>query len=309
MYSPELQPAFDESRFFDEIDHPITFTGPGTKDDYQVYLLNRAYDGEPPIVIYNGLGSTPNTLLGQIYLKAYAQVIPRPIIAPMNIHLTRHTKRRDFADGHAWAIEKAVQQPVDIAGMSWGGVLGYSVAESLQDQANHLVTASSVGTINGLGRYGLAALKLLRREARQIKTAVNNDTHTTSFEDLKHVPFSLDQFDKFRRLRLIARQSFQALPDTLHPETSWHDIVGENDVFTSAETHYDTVARRNMRYPKSSAISVIFDHGHLWNHMRSKLAELTWESIQRNQFGDYTPLDHYLTRDDFSDIDKLDFTY
>ncbi len=299
------QPTFDEQEFHREIDHPVTIDDPYSTNEYRLYLLNRAYEGARPLVVYNGLGSTPNTLIGQLHLKSYAQEIPRPIIAPMNMQSSNAAQRRKFADGHAWALEKVSNEAVDITGMSWGGVLAYSVAESIQDKANHLTTTSSVGTRAHLAHYALGAIRLLATEARQINKSLGAAIQDTHAADIKHPhpPASIAPFDKLQRARLIGGRSFQSLATTLHPDTTWHDIIGEHDVLSNVREHVATIEQRNTLHPDSSSISVVQNHGHLWAHMRPTLARLVHESLQYDK---QTPLIYYRARNDLSDIDRLD---
>ncbi|MBD8506919.1 hypothetical protein HT102_10505 [Hoyosella sp. G463] len=291
--------------FRDEITQYQVATDRTTGDKFRFYLLNRRFEHVQPVVIYNGFGSTPNTTLGQRYLWSYARHLDRPIIAPMADHVHRRTDRRRFADSHAHALARTHPGSLHVAGMSWGGIVAYSVAESLADHADHLVTLSSVGTLDGLHRHAWRALHMLRREGPIVRDAVETIVGDFDPHDHEHPAPTMDPLSKIRRSMIMQRKSLHELPDTLHPGTTWHDIIGVHDALTSYSDHIDAVLRRNIRHPGSTSITVVRNHGHMWAHMRSTLAELLAEALERKESGLYQEAHFARTRDDFSTVDPV----
>ncbi|WP_187774120.1 thioesterase domain-containing protein [Lolliginicoccus suaedae] len=291
--------------FRDEITQYNVATDRTTGDKFRFYLLNRRFEHVQPVVIYNGFGSTPNTTLGQRYLWSYAQQLDRPIIAPMADHVHRRTDRRQFADSHAHALARLHPGPLHVAGMSWGGIVAYSVAESLQDNADHLVTLSSVGTMDGLHRHAWRALHMLRREGPIVRDAIETIVGDFDPHDHEHPAPTMDPLSKIRRSMIMRRRSLHELPDTLHPSTTWHDIIGVHDALTSHSDHIDAVLRRNTRHPGSTSITVIRNHGHMWAHMRPTLAELLADALHRKEAGHYQEATIARTSDDFTSVENV----
>ncbi|AEF40452.1 hypothetical protein [Hoyosella subflava] len=299
----QASPATTADVFRDEITRHTVVTDPKTGDEYRFYLLNRAYEGRRPVVIYNGFGSTPNTTLGQQYLWEYASALDRPIIAPMAAHVRRRVHRRIFGDGHARALARITNDKLHVAGMSWGGVAAYSVAETLTDQTDHLVTLSSVGTLDHLTEYVFHAARMARSEGPVIRAALKVVAQDFDPRDLEHPPPTMDPLSKFRRALIMRRRSLEGVAHTLHPSTTWHDIIGENDLFTGYQQHAAAVLRRNILYPGTASLTLIRNHGHMWAHMKPVLALALRRSLAQKESGVYREVDILRARSDFLGVD------
>lgn len=287
--------------------HPEFAEDPVTGEVYRFYLFNRHLAGKRPVVIYNGFGSTPNTTMGQLYLREYVRVVDRPIIAPMSAHVRRRTQRRAYADSNARALRRFYGGEIDVAGLSWGGVLAYSVAEALQDQVRHLVTLSSVGTLDNLAEYLYRAYRMARVEGPVIADALKTVVRDADPRDHQHASPTSDPLSKFRRSFIMHRRSLQHLDTTLHPATTWHDVIGVNDLFTDPRDHIDTVLRRHTALPGSARITLIKDHGHMWAHMKPQLAQVLQEILLAYDTPGGQVVDMLRTRADFSGFDRLPF--
>ncbi|GGC54112.1 alpha/beta hydrolase [Hoyosella rhizosphaerae] len=300
----ELSAAY--RTFRDEITQYVVTTDRKTGDKYRFYLLNQQYHHVQPVVIYNGFGSTPNTSLGQQYLWSYARNLDRPIIAPMAAHVHRRTHRRIFADGHARALKRVHPEPVHVAGMSWGGLLAFSVAETLQEQASHLVTMSSVGTLEYLTHYAYRAYRMYQYEGPVIRQAARMLAQDFDPTDREHPAPTMDPLSKLRRSLIMRRRSLPGIAYTLNSATTWHDIVGAHDQFAHYSDHIDTVLRRNSLHPKSSSITLVRNHGHMWAHMREPLAQLLAQSLRNKETDHYREATIARTRDDYTGVDEHD---
>lgn len=298
---------FRADDFRAEITSPVHALDPQTGEVYRLYLLNRRFDGARPVVVYNGFGSTPNTTMGQLYLREYARTLPRPLVAPMSAHVPRRTTRRAFADGHARALATVVDGDVDLAGLSWGGVVAYSVAEALGERARRLVTLSAVGTLDTLCQYAYRAWRMTRTEGPVVRDALKVVARDADPRDHEHASPALDPLSKLRRSHIMRGRSLQNLRTTLHPGTLWHDVVGVGDLFTDPRDHVDTVLARNARHPGSSRITLVTNHGHLWAHMKPQLAEVLRDSLAAPGPDPARPIDMLRARDDHSGLEQVPF--
>lgn len=243
---------------------------------YGVFVFNQDRLGEArPVSITVPNRNSIRSTGGAANMNALATHIKRPIVAvdmpgdglsftPLFKSGLRRLAVEYQAITRLVILEKMGFGEVDMMGICMGGVIAAHAAALGQENVRQLLTYATPGfeapDLDALAKRAENAPE----EADYLRMAMREDGF--SLRDFGHLPSNPETRMAETAFTILGYSSLHSgmdkLPDRLHPETKWQDVVGAADSLTLWQDHVDTVMTRNTMHPDSSSIKVLDNVGH-----------------------------------------------